>query len=182
MTVSWIRLSSTAVHPNRLVIAAKVEASGIGRSPIPTLTPTTIPIAVSELSNRMPNAIGAGIDALGPVTSEDRVPSAARLPVRRHRSCEWSGSWHAPSITTIALFLTAGSWLTAGSVVRNLILASGLSSSQRLRSRLATTITSGLVAMMLSQPSVGHSASAVTALRPPRRSAMKPEAPFLPPR
>ncbi len=37
-----------------------------------------------------------------------------------------------------------------GIALRNLIFSSALSSAQRLRSRLATTITSGLAAMMLS--------------------------------
>jgi hypothetical protein len=48
-----MRLSSTELHPRRLVIAAKVVDKGIGKSPIPTLIPTTNPIATSDASSIM---------------------------------------------------------------------------------------------------------------------------------
>ena len=65
-----------------------------------------------------------------------------------------------------------------GIALRNLIFSSALSSAQRLRSRLATTITSGLAAIMLSQLTVGHSVSEVIALCPPSTLAINPEALF----
>lgn len=78
-------------------------------------------------------------------------------------------------------FFTASSWLTAGSLLRNLIFSSALSSAQRLRAQTGDHDQSGLAAMMPSQLTVGHSVSEVIALCPPSTLAINPEALFLPP-